>query len=57
MRPQERPELSPSRAADHLGSFLDRRIPLTPNSEWQVEVDARDWVHFIRRYAGAPLEA
>jgi hypothetical protein len=51
------PGLSPSRAADHLETFLEGRIPLTANSEWQVQVDGRDWVHFIRRYAGAPLEA
>jgi hypothetical protein len=51
------PGLSPSRAADHLGTFLEGRIPLTPNSEWQVQVDGPDWVHFVRRYAGAPLEA
>jgi hypothetical protein len=51
------PGLSLMGAADHLETFLEGRIPLTVNSEWQVQVDDRDWVHFIRRYAGAPLEA
>ena len=44
-------------AADHLESFLKQRLPLTPNSEWQVEVDERRWIHFSRRYAGTHLLA
>ncbi|GHG68622.1 hypothetical protein [Comamonas sp. JC664] len=51
------PGLTPVKAADHLESFLKRRLPLTPNSEWQVEVDERRWIHFSRRYAGPPLKA
>ena len=51
------PGLTPTKAADHLEAFLRTRIPLTPNSEWQVEVDERRWIHFVRRYAGARLQA
>jgi len=43
------------RAADHLEAFLGSRLPLVPNSEWQVAIDGRRWVHFIRRYALGPL--
>lgn len=50
------PGLTPVKAADHLESFLKQRLPLTPNSEWQVEVDERRWIHFVRRYA-ARLQA
>ncbi len=45
------PGLTPVKAADHLETFLKKRLPLTPNSEWQVEVDERRWIHFVRRYA------
>ncbi len=51
------PGLTPVKAADHLEAFLRTRLPLTPNSEWQVEVDERRWIHFVRRYAGARLQA
>ena len=51
------PGLTPVKAADHLEAFLKPRLPLTPNSEWQVEVDERRWIHFVRRYAGANLLA
>ena len=51
------PGLTPVKAADHLEAFLKPRLPLTPNSEWQVEVDERRWIHFVRRYAGANLQA
>ena len=51
------PGLTPVKAADHLEAFLKTRLPLTPNSEWQVEVDERRWIHFVRRYAGAHLVA
>ncbi|HLL54895.1 MAG TPA: hypothetical protein VK447_15175 [Myxococcaceae bacterium] len=50
------PGLTPVSAADHLEEFLRGRMPLKPNTEWQVEVDARRWIHFIRRYTSA-LEA
>lgn len=49
--------LSPLKAAEHLEGFLGPRLPLLPNTEWQVEVDPQRWIHFIRRYAGEPLEA
>jgi hypothetical protein len=49
------PNLTPAKAADHLESFLKRRVPLTPNCEWQVEVDARRWIHFMRKYTGPTL--
>lgn len=51
------PGLTPVKAADHLESFLKQRLPLTPNSEWQVEVDERRWIHFSRRYAAPHLKA
>ncbi len=51
------PGLTPVKAADHLETFLRTRMPLTPNTEWQVEVDERRWIHFVRRYAGARLQA
>ena len=51
------PALSPMKAADHLEAFLKSRLPFTPNSEWQVEIDERRWIHFIRRYAGDTLHA
>jgi hypothetical protein len=50
------PGLTPMTAADHLEAFLADRMPLVPNSEWQVAVDGRRWVHFIRRYTCAPLK-
>jgi len=51
------PKLAPMQAADHLEAFLKSRLPFTPNSEWQVEVDERRWIHFIRRYTGDTLVA
>ena len=48
------PGLTPLVAADHLAVFLAERLPLVPNSEWQVAVDGRRWVYFIRRYALGP---
>lgn len=51
------PGLTPSKAADHLETFLKERIPLMPNSEWQVEVDPKSWIHFMRPYAAAKLQA
>jgi hypothetical protein len=51
------PGLTPVKAADHLECFLKQRMPLTPNSEWQVEVDERRWIHFSRRYAAPHLKA
>ena len=51
------PGLTPVKAADHLESFLKQRLPLTPNSEWQVEVDERRWIHFVRRYSASRLQA
>ena len=51
------PGLTPTKAADHLEKFLARRLPLLPNTEWQVEVDERRWIHFIRRWVGPTLQA
>ena len=48
------PGLTPLVAADHLAAFVAERLPLVPNSEWQVAVDGRRWVYFIRRYARGP---
>lgn len=49
------PGLSPVRAADHLETFLKPRILLIPNSEWQVEMDPRSWIHFVRPYTTEKL--
>ncbi len=49
--------LSPMKAADHLEAFLRHVMPLRPNSEWQVQIDDRRWIHFIRRLVAPPLEA
>ena len=51
------PGLTPVKAADQLEAFLKSRMPLTPNTEWQVEVDERRWIHFVRRYASPRLNA
>lgn len=51
------PNLSPTRAADHLEEFVKKKLPFTPNSEWQVEIDERKWIHFTRRYTAPNLEA
>jgi hypothetical protein len=51
------PSLSPMKAADHLETFLKGRLPMLPNSEWQVQIDTRRGVHFIRRWTAAPLRA
>ncbi|QRK13081.1 hypothetical protein JQX13_25480 [Archangium violaceum] len=51
------PGLTPVKAADLLETFLKQRLPLTPNSEWQVEVDERRWIHFVRRYSAPRLQA
>jgi hypothetical protein len=51
------PNLSPIKAADHLEAFLKGRLPLVPHSEWNVQVDARRWIHFIHRWTGESLTA
>jgi hypothetical protein len=51
------PQLTPQKAADLLERFLAQHLPLTPNTEWRVEQDARRWVHFSRRYAATLLVA
>lgn len=51
------PKLTPVKAAEHLEAFLRARIPLKPNTEWQVQVDGRKWIHFIRRWASDGLQA
>lgn len=51
------PGLTPSRAADHLAAFLRERLPLQPNTEWQVNVDGRHWIHFQRAYVSQKLNA
>jgi hypothetical protein len=51
------PGLTPMRASDHLEAFLRKRVPFTANSEWQVEIDGRQWIHFFRRWTGTNLVA
>lgn len=51
------PGLSPMKAADHLEEFLKARMPLMPNTEWEVELDRRNWIHFVRPYTVGNLRA
>src|SRR5437016_5521947 len=51
------PELTPMQGADLLEGFLRGRFPFSPNMEWEVEIDARGWIHFTRRYTGLTLRA
>jgi hypothetical protein len=51
------PGLGLLKAAECLDRFLRLRVPLLPNSEWQVRVDQRKWIHFIRRYTAPALTA
>ena len=51
------PELSPMQAAEFLEQFISRKFPFVPNSEWFVEIDARKWIHFSRRYTQRRLVA
>jgi hypothetical protein len=44
------PELSPMQAAELLEEFTSVRFWFIPNAEWFVEIDARKWIHFSRRY-------
>jgi hypothetical protein len=49
-------DLSPMRAADLLEALVSSRLPFTPNTEWEVEIDRRRWIHFSRRYTPAALQ-
>lgn len=51
------PGLSPMSAAEHLEQVLSPRFPFIPNAEWFVEIDARKWIHFSRRYTQPKMEA
>jgi hypothetical protein len=51
------PSLTPMQGADLLESFVRGRFTFTPNIEWVVEIDARGWIHFARRYTGLTLQA
>ena len=51
------PTLSPLEAAELLEQFISSRFPFVPNTEWMVEIDARKWSHFSRRYTQTTLEA
>lgn len=50
-------KLTPVKAAEHLEQFLHSRLPLLPNTEWQVQIDERKWIHFIRRWCADSLTA
>ena len=50
-------ELSPMEAAELLEQFVSTRFPFVPNTEWFVEIDARKWIHFSRRYTQPHLLA
>jgi len=51
------PELSPMQAADLLETFVKGRFTFSPNIEWEVEIDSRNWIHFARRYTAPTLVA
>lgn len=51
------PNLSPMEAAELLEQFTAGRFPFIPNAEWFVEIDARRWIHFSRRYTDRTLQA
>jgi hypothetical protein len=51
------PQLTPMKAVDLLEAFLRETLPLLPNTEWEVRIDERQWIHFSRLYAQAPLAA
>jgi len=50
-------KLTPVKAAELLEQFLRSRLPLLPNTEWQVQIDERKWIHFIRRWVADSLTA
>jgi hypothetical protein len=50
-------KLTPVKAAEYLEQFLRTRLPLLPNTEWQVQIDERKWIHFIRRWVKDSLTA
>lgn len=51
------PGLSPMQAAELLEQVVSRRFTYVPNAEWFVEIDARKWIHFSRKYTEHRLEA
>jgi hypothetical protein len=51
------PKLSVLDAADLLEKFVCTRFLFVPSAEWMVEIDARDWIHFTRRYTSPALKA
>jgi hypothetical protein len=51
------PELSPMQAAELLEQFTGERFIFVPSVEWFVEIDARNWIHFSRRYTRPSLQA
>ncbi len=51
------PELSPIQAADLLEGFVKQHFGFAANTEWHVEIDARKWIHFVRRYTARTLSA
>lgn len=51
------PGLSPMQAAELLEQFISKRFTYVPNTEWFVEIDARTWIHFSRKYTEQRLEA
>lgn len=50
-------DLSPMKAADLLEVFVKDHFPFTANTEWEVEIDGRRWIHFSRRYTSHCLQA
>ncbi len=51
------PQLSPTHASELLERFVARAMPLTPHTEWRVEVDGKRWISFCRVWSPSALVA
>ncbi len=51
------PRLSLMQASALLEEFTASRFLFVPEAQWFVELDARRWVHFSRRYTQTILQA
>jgi len=51
------PGLTPMQAVDFLEAFLKSHLPLLPQTQWLVEIDGKEWIHFTRRWVEKPLQA
>lgn len=51
------PDVSPLTAIDLLEELVKGKFTFAPNTEWEVMIDARKWIHFSRRYTRLVLRA